>query len=92
MAIEVKPLTDEGKARIEGVLQHAASDIKFRELLMEDPTAALVDTDLTDDEKAVLGKGRRVALEEYGVDVRSFRSFLLDNGNKLTPGDVIDPI
>jgi hypothetical protein len=35
---------------------------------------------------------RRVALEEWGVDVRSFRSFVLDNGNKLTDPAAIDPV
>jgi hypothetical protein len=40
----------------------------------------------------VLAGMRRVALEEWGVDVRSFRSFVLDNGNKLTVPDDIDPV
>jgi len=92
MSIEVKPLTPEGKERVETVLRRAAEDIGFRELLMENPTVALKDTDLTEDEARVLASMRRVALEEWGVDVRSFRSFVLDNGNKLTVPDDIDPV
>lgn len=91
MAIQAKPLTTAGKARVEGVLRRAAEDIKFRERLLEDPAEALQDTDLTEDEARVLGSMRRVALEEWGVDVRNFRAFVLDNGNKLTDPDRIDP-
>lgn len=92
MPIEVQPLTTDGKERVESVLRRAAEDITFRELLLENPAEALKDTDLTEDEAAVLGTMRRVALEEWGVDVRSFRSFVLDNGNKLTVPEDIDPV
>lgn len=81
MALGVSPLTMEGKNRVEEVLGRAASDIAFRELLLSNPAAALADTDLTEDEKAVLGTMKRVALEEWGVDARTFRNFLCDNGN-----------
>jgi hypothetical protein len=92
MSIEVTPLTPDGKERVEAVLRRAADDISFRELLLSNPSEALKDTDLTATEADVLAKMRRVALEEWGVDVRSFRSFVLDNGNKVTvPGD-IDPV
>lgn len=92
MPIEVQPLTADGKERVEAVLRRAAEDIGFRELLLQNPAEALKDTDLTEDEAQVLASMRRVALEEWGVDVRSFRSFVLDNGNKLTVPDDIDPV
>lgn len=92
MAIQVSPLTPEGKERVEAVLRRAADDIAFRELLLAQPSEALKDTDLTAEEAEVLAGMRRVALEEWGVDVRSFRSFVLDNGNKLTVPEDIDPV
>jgi hypothetical protein len=92
MPIEVKPLTVDGKERVEAVLRRAADDIAFRERLLENPAEALKDTDLTEDEAQVLASMRRVALEEWGVDVRSFRAFVLDNGNKLTDPDDINPV
>jgi hypothetical protein len=92
MPIDVQPLTADGKERVEHVLRRAADDIDFRERLMANPTEALKDTDLTPDEATVLATMRRVALEEWGVDVRSFRSFVLDNGNKLTDPAAIDPV
>lgn len=92
MSIQVMPLSAEGKERVEGVLRRAAENIEFRELLMQNPTLALKDTDLTDDEAKVLSSMRRVALEEWGADVRPFRSFVLDNGTKLTDPDVIVPV
>jgi len=92
MPIEAKPLTVDGKERVEAVLRRAADDIAFRERLLENPAEALKDTDLTEDEAQVLASMRRVALEEWGVDVRSFRAFVLDNGNKLTDPDDINPV
>lgn len=41
MSLHVKPLTSEGKIRVENILQQAAKDIKFRELLTENPKEAL---------------------------------------------------
>jgi hypothetical protein len=75
-----KQLTAEGKQRIEAVLARAAEDIEFRELLLLSPESALENTDLTEDERALLSTMKRVALEEWGVDVRLYRSFLMDNG------------
>lgn len=92
MPIEVSPLTPDGKVRVEAVLRRAADDIGFRESLLSNPSEALKDTDLTAEEAGVLASMRRVALEEWGVDVRSFRSFVLDNGNKLTVADEVDPV
>lgn len=83
MTSTIPQLDDAAKLRVEAVLSRAAEDIEFREQLLADPGAALADTDLTDEEKAMLGTGRRVALEEWGVDVRRFRAFLMDNGNKF---------
>lgn len=80
------------KRRVEAVLARAAEDIEFRELLFADPEAALKDSDLTDDEKAALSPMRRVALEEWGVDVRRFRAFLMDNGAKFWTGEDLDPV
>jgi hypothetical protein len=79
----IENLTPEGKRRVEALLSRAAEDIRFRELLLEDPEMALADTDLTEQERRTLSTMRRVALEEWGVDVRRFRSFLMDNGNKV---------
>ena len=92
MPIKVQPLTAHGKERVETVLRRAAEDIEFRKLLLENPTEALKDTDLTEDEARMLASMRRVALEEWGVDVRSFRAFVLDNGAKLTVPEDIDPV
>lgn len=83
MSLKVNPLTPEGKARIESILNKAAQDIKFREHLTENPKEALKNTDLTDEEINVLSTMRRVALEEWGIDVRPFRNFLMDNGFKV---------
>jgi hypothetical protein len=87
MALEVAALTEDAKSRVEAVLGRAASDIQFRELLLSNPAAALADTDLTDQEKDVLGMMKRVALEEWGVEVRSFRNFTTDNGFGLKEPD-----
>jgi len=80
----ISALTPEGRARIEALLSKAGEDIEFREQLMRDPNAVLTSTNLTDEEKGVLGTMRRVALEEWGVDVRRYRAFLRDNGNKAS--------
>jgi hypothetical protein len=82
-ALQVPELTDEGRARVQAVLTRAAEDIEFRERLLSDADGALASTDLTPEEKSVLSVMRRVALEEWGVDVRRFRSFLRDNGNRI---------
>ncbi|WP_367319773.1 hypothetical protein [Streptomyces sp. HUAS ZL42] len=74
------PLTAEGKQRIEGILARAAEDIEFREALLLSPETALSDTELTESERELLATMKRVALEEWGVDVRKFRAFLMDNG------------
>lgn len=76
-------LTQQGRARVQAVLTRAAEDIEFRQLLLDDPDEALAQTDLTPAEAEILGSMRRVALEEWGLDVRRFRSFLRDNGNKV---------
>lgn len=83
MSIEVNQLTPEGKERVEAVLSRAASDIEFRDFLLENPVEALKDTNLTEEEQEMVSRMKRVALEEWGVDVRRFRTFLLDNGNKI---------
>lgn len=75
-------LSAEGKARIEAVLARAAEDIEFREALLLSPETALESTDLTEQERELLSTMKRVALEEWGVDVRLYRSFLMDNGYK----------
>ena len=92
MPIEVTPLTPDGKKRVEAVLRRAADDISFRESLLSSPRDALKDTALTTEETEVLVGMRRVALEEWGIDVRDFRSFVLDNGNKVTVPADIDPV
>jgi hypothetical protein len=91
MSSSVPQLDAEARRRVEAVLSRAAEDIEFRELLLADPEAALKDSDLTDDEKTALSTMRRVALEEWGVDVRRFRAFLMDNGNKFWTGSEVEP-
>lgn len=91
MTSSVPQLDDHAKQRVEAVLSRAAEDIAFRELLLADPEAALNDCDLTDEEKMALSSMRRVALEEWGVDVRRFRAFLMDNGNKFWTGEGVEP-
>lgn len=91
MSSSVPQLDAEAKERVEAVLSRAAEDIEFRELLLADPEAALKDSGLTDDEKTALSTMRRVALEEWGVDVRRFRAFLMDNGNKFWTGEDVEP-
>ncbi|MEO8383583.1 MAG: hypothetical protein ABI779_28250 [Acidobacteriota bacterium] len=66
-------------------MSRAAEDIQYRERLLADPEALLEETGFSEAEREVVGSLRRVALEEWGVDVRRFRAFLRDNGNKLTP-------
>lgn len=72
-----------GKSRVEAVLRQAAEDIRFREQLLTEPAGALEGFDLTPEERQVLSSMRRTALEEWGVDVRRFRTFLMDNGNRV---------
>lgn len=91
MTSSVPHLDDDAKQRVEAVLTRAADDIEFRELLLADPEAALNDVNLTDEEKTALGSMRRVALEEWGVDVRRYRAFLMDNGNKFWTGEDVEP-
>lgn len=86
MAINVSELSEDGRVRVEKVLLRAAEDIQFRDLLLANPDEALKDTDLSPDEAKMVARMKRVALEEWGVDVRQFRSFLLDNGNKIALG------
>ena len=88
----VPEFDDEARARVEAVLTRAAEDIGFREHLLADPAAALADTDLTEVEKEALGGMRRVSLEERGVDVRRYRAFLMDNGNKFWTGEDVEPV
>lgn len=83
MSLEVAPLTIEAKARVEAVLARALENIAFRELLTVNPVLALEDSGLTVDEIKVVSTMRHVALEEWGIDVRKDRTFLLDNGFKI---------
>jgi hypothetical protein len=83
--LKIRPLTVEGKARVEALLARALEDIEFRELLLDDPDQAMRETDLTPDEKKMVYSMHRVALEEWGVDVRRYRAFLRDNGFKIAP-------
>lgn len=76
-------LSAESKAKVEDVLRRAAEDISFREQLLTEPAVALEGVELTAEEKELLVSMRRTALEEWGVDVRRFRTFLMDNGNRL---------
>lgn len=81
----VSNLSRASKSRVESVLMRAAQDINFREMLLTNPTKALESTDLTQEEIEVLSSMQRVKLEEWGVDVRRFRAWMRDNGNKYIP-------
>jgi len=83
--LRLAPLAEERKPYVQAVLERAAEDIDFRERLLADPEAALADTNLTEDERSALATMRRVALEEWGLDIRRQRAFLRDNGAKVTP-------
>ncbi len=78
-------LTTESKTRVEQILARAANDIEFRKQLLAEPATALEGLELSDAERAVFTTLRRVSLEEWGVDVRRYRAFLRDNGNKISP-------
>lgn len=81
--MNVNPLDAAAKARIERVLDRALNDIEFREKLVANPLEALKDSDLTAEERNVVGTLKRVQLEEWGVDVRKYRMALSDNGFKI---------
>lgn len=80
----VEPLTPESKKTIEELLERASNDLTFREQLLNKPDDALSSTSLSQSDKEVLSLMRRVALEEWGVDVQKYRAFLRDNGAKMT--------
>lgn len=75
----------ETKKVVEEILQKATDDISFRELLLTDPKAALANSGLNADVIELLSSMRRVALEEWGIDVKKSRAFLRDNGTKTSP-------
>lgn len=79
----MKEFGKDSQLRIENILSRAATDIVFRNLLLEKPEEALCDSDLTTEERKLVSNLRRVQLEELGLDVRRFRSFLRDNGTKV---------
>lgn len=83
----MKKLSKESKAEIESILDRALDDVEFRELLMENPEKALKDAKLTPQEKELVGSLKRVALEEYGINVKQYRAVTRDNGFKLTAPD-----
>jgi hypothetical protein len=73
---------------VEEILSRACEDIVFRESLLASPETALADSGLSDQALHLLAAMRRVALEEWGIDVRRSRAFLRDNGNKVEPPGV----
>lgn len=81
--MNIPALTPELKKKVESILAQAAQDISFRERLQKDPEQVLTAQGLTKQQASVVSDLRRVKLEEWGVDVRKFRSFLRDNGNKI---------
>jgi hypothetical protein len=89
MPTRVPTLTPELRTAVEAVLTKAATDVRFREQLQTDPDAALAGAGLPPGVCEFVSQLRRVGLEEWGIDVRRFRSFLRDNGNKVVP-DVPD--
>lgn len=82
----IAPLSQETKAKVEEILKRATEDVAFREELIANPDTALSNSDLSDDEKKLVGSLRRVKLEEWGVDVKHYRMVLRDNGNKMSSG------
>ena len=83
-------LTPEAKAAIQEILDKAAEDIEFREALLKDPSSVLdpevspfaanYTPKLGSHGATLLFSMRRVSLEEQGINVRSSRGFLRDNG------------
>lgn len=84
--MNVPVLTADTKAKVERVLQRALDDVEFREQLLTSPADALREVDLGAAEKAILGRMKRVQLEEWGVDMRRYRALMRDNGNKIDGG------
>ena len=82
--MEAPRLTTQSRDRIVQCLLRAANDISYREQLLNAPEAALQTSGLDPDEIRMVSTMRRVGLEEWGIDVRRFRSFLRDNGNKVS--------
>jgi hypothetical protein len=82
--VEAPLLTPDTKAKVERVLQRALDDVEFRELLTLNPVEALRDVDLGSAEKTILGRMKRVQLEEWGIDMRRYRVMARDNGNKVS--------
>jgi hypothetical protein len=81
--VNVPPLTPETKAEVERVLKRAQEDAEYRELLLLNPVEALRDVNLGPAEKNILGRMKRVQLEEWGIDMREHRARTRDNGNKV---------
>lgn len=82
--LKVPELSEQSRARIESVLDRAATDISFRNELLASPERALQDSSLTPEEISALTNLRRVGLEEWGINIRKYRAFLRDNGNKIS--------
>jgi hypothetical protein len=76
-------LSEESKKNLEKVLDRAAEDIEFRERLLSSPAAALKDSGLSKEEIKGVSDLRRVGLEEWGINVRKFRTIMRDNGNSV---------
>lgn len=76
------------KERMTRVLMRAAKDPNFRRVLLSSPDKVAGSVKLSQQEHELLAELKRVKLEEWGLDVRRFRAFLRDNGNKVSSLDV----
>jgi hypothetical protein len=77
-------LTFEQKSRIETMLDKAVSDDEFRNDLLSQPKRLLAQFKLSRKEVDVLSEMSMMELEELGIDVRQYRSFLRKDGQKFS--------
>lgn len=90
-----KPLTDIERVLIYEFLERIQEDPPFRQAVLRDPEVVFATTTsnvplarlLRPNLLEIMGKLRRVALEEIGIDVAPFRDDMSDNGFKLAKDD-----
>jgi hypothetical protein len=86
-------ISETEKAIVYDFLNRVQEDPQFREALKKDPEIVFTTAAprvnyaslLSPEILTALADLRRVALEEIGIDVFSYREFLVDNGNKISP-------
>lgn len=87
--LKIGKISPEGIKRIEAALMTILTDAVLSELYVKDSIAVANQFELTADEKSLLATRKRVALEEAGVNMRTFVGYgadvVRDNGTKITP-------